>query len=220
MVLGTDDFLIKIDYNVASDLELIYANKYGVLSWDESYQFRRIQSVPSQGTGSRAFQGYHGQRIIQLSVDIETFDPDEYVTAKTNLETALAGSANESGGFYQSDFHLYRYANGGGGGSRWLQHCFCQSFSEKAREGQLLRGGMYSPISITIVATDPDWQTSGEGASGTVHNGPILVNVATGETAITIYNTTTGLYVARIDASGLLQIAGDSESGVGNIPAP
>lgn len=221
MPLAVADFLIKLDSNRATDLSLIYANKYSVISWDESYTFDRVTARPGEAAGSIAYQGFQSPRIVTLGIRIETFDPAEFATAKTNLEDYLTGSATAGGGFRQNHFTLYRYANGGGGGSRYLQDCYCRSINNSLNEGVLHKAGQpYSPVSVVIVATDPDWQTGAAASSGVTHTGSVLVQVPTGTTGFTIYNTTTGKYVYKVSSAGEVWCAGDITNQDANITAP
>ncbi len=221
MPLSVSDFLIKIDANRATDLELKLDNKYSVVSWDESYSFSRVDSRPGEAPGSIAYQGFQQSRTVNLGIIIETFNPDEFATAKDELEDYLIGSATAGGGFRLNHFTLYRYANGGGGGSRFLQDCYCRSFRNTLNEGQLHKAGNpFSPISITIIATDPDWQTGGAASSGVTHTGSVLIQVPTGTVGLSIRNITTGKYVFQVDSLGDVLSAKDLTNQDDNIPAP
>lgn len=219
MVLTDADFSVEIDFNAATNFKISSVNNLGITGWSETYDYRRQESIPSQAQGSQAFQSFQAPRIINLQIDIETFDPDEMTTAKDELEAALVGSPTDGGGFRQNHFTLYRYL--GGGGSRFLSDCFCKSYNEQSFEAYKIRGNnLFTPISIVIFATNPDWQTSGAAAGGTTVNGSILINVTTGQTALSIFNTDTGKFVTKLDSAGNELIAGGLETRIGNISVP
>lgn len=210
MAFTTSTFAPQIEYEKSAFFNFATNKFYLESSPSESLNMLWDNvEIPNQDGGD-SHGGELAPRVITLQFQLITYSPQDQHTYLEALKTALRGRAVADEDWSAGHFRLYYHRDGST--VLYLEEVVCMDLKIGRRVDQLYRkdGKIYTVVSITFRANNPEWQTRAASVPSTVTaSGGFYIDIPEGYNAIEIYNTTESELKAVIDSSGNIKLMGE-----------